>query len=226
MLGFWMCAAARQVCGGSSVRIVVTPDNLEEALSRAAEVLHHGGLVAFPTDTVYGVGAMVFVEEAVERLFVAKIRDRSKAIPVLLAQMRDMTRVAQRVPAAAWQLAGAFWPGALSMVLPKSPFMPDIVTAGGPTVAVRVPDHRLAIRLIERAKSPLATTSANRSGHPDPITADDVEASLGDAVDLLLDGGHCPGRLASTVIDLTVSPPRILRHGPIRWEDMEALLMS
>ena len=208
------------------MRIVITPDNVDEALSRAAEVLHHGGLVAFPTDTVYGLAAMVFVEEAVERLFVAKIRDRSKAIPVLLAQMRDMSRVAQRVPAAAWQLAGSFWPGALTMVLPKSPFMPDIVTAGGPTVAVRVPDHRLAIRLIERAKSPLATTSANLSGQPDPITADDVEASLGDSVDLLLDGGPCPGRFASTVIDLTVSPPRILRPGPIRWEDMESLLMS
>ena len=208
------------------MRIVITPDNVDEALNAAAEVLHHGGLVAFPTDTVYGVAAMVFVEDAVERLFAAKGRDRSKAIPILLAQMRDMTRVAQRVPPAAWQLAGAFWPGALSIVLPKSPFVPDIVTAGGPTVAVRVPDHRLAIRLIERAKSPLATTSANLSGQPDPITADDVEASLGDSVDLLLDGGPCPGRLASTVIDLTVSPPKILRAGPIRWEDMEPLLMS
>jgi L-threonylcarbamoyladenylate synthase len=208
------------------LRIVITPDNVDEAMNRAAEVLRRGGLVAFPTDTVYGVGAMVFREEAVERLFAAKIRDRSKAIPILLAQMRDMTRVAQRVPPAAWQLAGAFWPGALSMVLPKSSFVPDIVTAGGPTVAVRVPDHPLAIRLIERAKSPLATTSANLSGQPSPITADEVEASLGDTIDLLLDGGPCPGRLASTVVDLTVSPPRILRPGPISWEDMESLLMS
>jgi L-threonylcarbamoyladenylate synthase len=112
------------------------------------------------------------------------------------------------------------------MVVPKAPAVPDVVTAGGPTVAVRIPNHSLARRLIQRARSPLATTSANLSGHPDSITADEVEAALGDAVDLLLDGGSCPGALASTVIDLTVSPPKVLRWGSIRWEDMEPLLMS
>lgn len=197
---------------------------MDEALDKAAQVLHEGGLVAFPTDTVYGVGALVFREDAVERLFTAKIRDRSKAIPVLLANVRALHRIAKRVPPAAWQLAGAFWPGALSLVLEKSAFVPDAVTAGGPTVAVRVPDHPLALALIERVGSPLATTSANLSGQPSSVTADEVEASLGDSVDLILDGGRCPGGVASTVLDLTVTPPRIVRPGPIRWEDLAPLL--
>lgn len=208
------------------MRIVVTPENMDEAVSRAVEVLRRGGIVAFPTDTVYGVGAMVFREDAVERLFTAKVRDRSRPIPVLLSQVRDLSRVAQNVPAGAWQLAGAFWPGPLSMVVPKALAVPDAVTAGGPTIGVRIPNHPLALRLIQRAKSPLATTSANLSGHPDSVTADEVEAALGDSVDILLDGGPCPGALPSTVIDLTVWPPKILRWGPIRWEDMEPLLMS
>lgn len=206
------------------MRILVTPENLDEALEQAARILRDGGLVAFPTDTVYGVGALVFMERAVERLFAAKIRDRSKAIPVLLSGVRDLNRIAKHVPPVAWQLAGAFWPGALSLVLEKSARVPDVVTAGGPTVAVRVPDHPLALALIERAGSPLATTSANLSGQPSAVTADEVEASLGDAVDLILDGGPCPGGVASTVLDLTVQPPRIVRPGPIRWEDLAPLL--
>ncbi|MBC7258464.1 MAG: threonylcarbamoyl-AMP synthase [Chloroflexi bacterium] len=206
------------------MRILATPENLDEALEQAARILRDGGLVAFPTDTVYGVGALVFMEQAVERLFAAKIRDRAKAIPVLLSGVRDLNRIARHVPPAAWQLAGAFWPGALSLVLEKSALVPDVVTAGGPTVAVRVPDHPLALALIERAGSPLATTSANLSGQPSAVTADEVEASIGDAVDLILDGGPCPGGVASTVLDLTVQPPRIVRPGPIRWEDLAPLL--
>ncbi|MGB9593470.1 MAG: L-threonylcarbamoyladenylate synthase [Anaerolineae bacterium] len=206
------------------MRIRVTSENWDEALAKAAQTLREGGLVAFPTDTVYGVGALVFHEQAVGRLYVAKIRDPNKAIPVLLSNVRDLDHIAKRVPPAAWQLAGAFWPGALSLVLEKSPLVPDAVTAGGPTVAVRVPDHRLALALIERAGSPLATTSANLSGQPSSVTADEVEASIGDAVDLILDGGPCPGGVASTVLDLTVTPPRIVRPGPIRWEDLAPLL--
>jgi L-threonylcarbamoyladenylate synthase len=197
---------------------------MDEALVKAVQTLREGGLVAFPTDTVYGVGALVFNEKAVDRLYLAKVRDPNKAIPVLLSSIRDLHRIAKRVPPAAWQLAGAFWPGALSLVVEKSAHVPDVVTAGGPTVAVRVPDHPLALALIERAGSPLATTSANISGQPASVTADEVEAALGDAVDLILDGGPCPGGVASTVLDLTVTPPRIVRPGPIRWEDLAPLL--
>lgn len=206
------------------MRIRVTPDNWDEALTTAAQALRAGGLVAFPTDTVYGVGALVFHEQAVDRLYLAKIRDRTKAIPVLLSNVRDLHRIARRVPPAAWRLVDAFWPGALSLVLEKSALVPDVVTAGGPTVAVRVPDHPLALALIERAGAPLATTSANLSGQPSAVTADAVEETLGDAVDLILDGGPCLGGVASTVLDLTVSPPRIVRPGPIGWEDLAPLL--
>jgi len=206
------------------MRLAVTPSNREEALSRAAEVLRKGGLVAFPTDTVYGVGALAFLEEAVERLFQAKIRDRGKAIPVLLSRVEELHRVVRTVPPAAWRLAASHWPGGLTIVLEKSPLVPDAVTGGGPTVAVRVPDHPLALRLIEVAGAPLAATSANLSGQRSPTTADEVEQSLGDAVDLLLDGGLCPGGIASTVVDMTVHPPKILRPGPIRWEDIAPML--
>lgn len=206
------------------MRIRVTPENWDEALDKAVKALRAGGLVAFPTDTVYGVGALVFHEPAVEQLYTAKVRDPNKAIPVLLANVRDLNRIAKRVPPAAWQLAGAFWPGALSLVLEKSPLVPDVVTAGGPTVAVRVPDHPLALALIERTGSPLATTSANLSGQPSSVTADEVEAALGELVEVILDGGRCPGGVASTVLDLTVAPPRIVRPGPIRWEDLAPLL--
>lgn len=206
------------------MRLVVTPSNQEETLSRAAEVLRRGGLVAFPTDTVYGIGALAFLEGAVERIFEAKIRDRGKAIPLLLSRMEELHRVVQTVPPAAWRLAAAYWPGGLTIVVEKSPLVPAVVTAGGPTVAVRVPDHPLALRLIELAGAPLAATSANLSGQHSPTTADEVQQSLGDAVDLLLDGGPCPGGIASTVLDLTVHPPKILRPGPIRWEDIAPLL--
>lgn len=206
------------------MRIVVTEENREESLAKAAEILRSGGLVAFPTDTVYGIGAMAFAEEAVERLFAAKVRDLSKAIPVLLSRTVELQTVARNIPAAAWRLGGAYWPGGLSLVLEKSPLVPDIVTAGGATVAVRVPDHLLALRLIGLAGAPLAATSANISGQPSPTTADQVERSLGHAIDLLLDGGTCPGGIASTVVDLTTNPPKMLRPGPIRWEDIVPLL--
>lgn len=208
------------------MRLVVTPSNQEETLSRAAEVLRRGGLVAFPTDTVYGIGTLAFLEGAVERLFEAKIRDRGKAIPLLLSRMEELHRVVQTVPPSAWRLAAAHWPGGLTLVLEKSPLVPDAVTAGAPTVAVRVPDHPLALRLIELAGAPLAATSANLSGQRSATTADEVQQSLGDAVDLLLDGGPCPGGVASTVVDLTVHPPKILRPGPIRWEDIFPLLQG
>ncbi len=206
------------------MRIAVTPENREESLTRAVEILRAGGLVAFPTDTVYGIAAAAFSEDAVERLFQAKIRDRGKAIPLLLSRTSQLRDVARNIPSAAWRLADAFWPGGLSIVLEKSPRIPDVVTAGGPTVAVRVPDHPLALRLIDLAGVPLAATSANLSGQPSPVTADEVERSLGRAADLLLDGGPCPGGIASTVIDVTVSPPGILRQGPIRWEDIAPVI--
>ena len=192
----------------------------EEAIGVAARILAEGGLVAFPTDTVYGVGAHAFQAAAVERIYVAKIRPRDKAIPILLAQPDDLVLVAEEITEAAWVLAERFWPGGLTLVLPKTARVPDVVSAGGPTVAVRVPDHPAPLALIAALGAPLAATSANLSGDPSPVTAEGVEADLGGRIELILDGGRCAGGIPSTVLDLTVYPPAVLREGAITVEEI------
>ena len=196
----------------------------ETAIRRAIQVLKGGGLVAFPTDTVYGVGAHVFMPEAVEKLYTAKIRPRDKAIPILLAGVEDLALVAEEIPEVAWELMERFWPGGLTLVLPKKAAVPDMVTAGQPNVAVRVPDHPVPRALIEGLGAPLAATSANLSGHPSPVTAEEVRAELGGRIELVLDGGRCPGGIPSTVLDLTADPPAILRQGAVAAEEIKAIL--
>ena len=198
----------------------------EEAIGVAVRVLAEGGLVAFPTDTVYGVGAHAFQPDAVERIYVAKIRPRDKAIPILLAQPDDLVLVAEGITETAWLLAEKFWPGGLTLVLPKKANVPDVVSASGPTVAVRVPDHPVPLALIAALGAPLAATSANLSGHPSPITAQEVEAELGGRIELILDGGRCPGGVPSTVLDLTTEPPTVLRAGAIGAEEIKATLAN
>ena len=184
----------------------------------AVALLQRGALVAFPTDTVYGVGAVVWDAVAVGSLYTAKLRALDKAIPVLLADPADVTLVARDLPPAALRLAARFWPGPLTLIVPKGDRVPGEVTAGGDTVAVRVPDHPLARELIRAAGAPLATTSANLSGQPSPVTAADVAAQLGGRVAMILDGGRCPGGVASTVVDVTGPMPIILRPGPVALE--------
>jgi L-threonylcarbamoyladenylate synthase len=186
-----------------------------ETIARAVQVLRDGGIVAFPTDTVYGVGAHAFCPAAVERLYVAKVRPPGKAIPLLLWSVDALPLVARSVPDLVYALAARFWPGALTLVLFRTAQVPDAVTAGGDTVAVRVPDHAVAQALLATLGAPLAATSANLSGYPPPVSAGDVLAQLEGRIDLLLDGGLCPGGVASTVLDLTCAPPRILRAGGI-----------
>jgi L-threonylcarbamoyladenylate synthase len=193
-------------------------------LGRAAELLRAGELVAFPTDTVYGVGAVVWDAVAVGKLYEAKLRPADKAIPVLLADADDLARIAGALPAAALRLAGRFWPGPLTIVVPRAVAVPDEVTAGGASVAVRVPDHDLARALIRAAGAPLAATSANLSGRPSPVTAQEVVAQLGGRIPLVLDGGPCPGGVASTVVDLTGPAPILLRPGPLTLEEILAAL--
>jgi L-threonylcarbamoyladenylate synthase len=196
----------------------------KEAIAVAARVLAEGGLVAFPTDTVYGVGAGAFQPDAVERIYSAKIRPRDKAIPVLLARPDDLPLITDRITEAAWLLAERFWPGGLTLVLPKKANVPAIISAGGPTVAVRVPDHPVALALIASLGVPLAATSANLSGRPSPVTTREVETELGGRIELILDGGKCPGGVPSTVLDLTINPPAILRAGAITVEEINAVL--
>ncbi len=179
----------------------------------AADVLRYDGLVAFPTDTVYGVGAVVFREAVVSRLYPLKGRSADKAIAVLIGGPEDLGRVAAVVPAEARRLAEVFWPGALTLVLPKRPEVPEAVSRYE-TVGVRVPDLAVT-RALLAAAGPLAVTSANRSGEPAAVTAAEALAVLEGRINLLIDGGPCPGGMASTVVDCTASPPRVLREGPI-----------
>jgi L-threonylcarbamoyladenylate synthase len=193
-------------------------------LRRASDLLRAGELVAFPTDTVYGVGALVWDAGAVAKLYEVKLRPAGKAIPVLLADAADLALVTGDVPPAALRLAERFWPGPLTIVVPRAAALPDEVTAGGASVAVRVPDHDLARALIRAAGAPLAATSANLSGRPSPITAEEVVAQLGGRIPFVLDGGPCPGGVASTVIDLTGHTPAIVRPGPITLEEILSAL--
>jgi len=196
-----------------------------DALARAVEALSQGQIIAFPTDTVYGLGAHAFQPEAVARLYDVKGRPAHVPIPLLLPEARAMETVCVDIPPLAWQVAERFWPGGLTLVLRRAPIVPDIVTAGGATVAVRVPDHPLARELCRRLGAPLAATSANRHGQPPSITVGEVMAGLAGHIALVLDGGACPGGLSSTLLDLTASPPVVLRPGPITVEQLRTVVL-
>lgn len=185
----------------------------ESARRRAVEVLKAGGVVAFPTDTVYGVAALPWDEDAVASLYKAKQRPAGKPIPLLLSDTEQLLRVATLVPELS-VLPARFWPGGLTLVLPKTKIVPEVVSAG-PTVAVRVPDLWLARDLIRAAGGVLAVTSANLSGQPSPVTAQEVEEQLGGRIGLILDDGPCQGGIPSSVLDCTVSPPLLLRRGAV-----------
>jgi len=205
-------------------RTEIMPTTYPRALEQALQVLKQGGLVAFPTDTVYGVGAHATLPLAVEQIYHVKGRPRSRPIPILLDNAESLEEVAEDIPPEAWSLAQRFWPGPLTIVLRRSPSVPDVITAGGPNVAVRVPDHEFALRLLHAAGGALATTSANLSGRPDPVTAKEVLGYLEGRIDLILDGGRCPGGIASTVIDLTATLPQVVRWGAIERGPLEEVL--
>jgi L-threonylcarbamoyladenylate synthase len=195
--------------------------SIQQQLEQAINILQQGGIVAYPTDTVYGVGAAVNIERAVSRVYRIKGRPRSRALPVLLADKSQLTEVAQAVPPLAWRLADKFWPGALTMVLFRSESVPDIVTGGGKTIAVRVADHPVPIALVRGLGAPIAGTSANLSGSPSALTAEEASAQLGDRVDMIIDGGRCPGGRESTVLDLSRETPLILRRGALSMEELK-----
>jgi L-threonylcarbamoyladenylate synthase len=185
-------------------------------------VLNAGGLVAFPTDTVYGLAAYAWNDDAVRRLYQVKQRPRELPIPLLLSDAEEIVRVAV-FAGPCRELPDRFWPGALTLVLPKKPSVSDVVS-DRPTVAVRVPDLRLARDLIRRAGGVLAVTSANLSGASSPVTAQQVEEQLGGRISLILDGGPCQEGAPSTILDCSVSPPRLLRRGAISEADLRAVV--
>lgn len=192
-------------------------------IARAAEALRAGGVVGMPTETVYGLAANALDPIAVAGVFEIKGRPRFDPLIVHVREMSALDALVADMPEAARQLAKTFWPGPLTLVLPKRPVVPDIVTAGLPSVAVRVPDHPIAQRLLRAVQIPLAAPSANRFGSVSPTTAEHVRQEFGDTVPIVLDGGPCRSGVESTVISL-VGEPTLLRPGGLAVEEIEAVI--
>jgi L-threonylcarbamoyladenylate synthase len=187
-------------------------------------VLQNGGLVAFPTDTVYGVAANPFDAAAIERLYEAKIRELNKAIAILIGDLDQIPQIAREVTDSARSLAKSFWPGALTLIIPRVDSLPDILSPSL-SIGLRMPDHAFALALLQKA-GPLATTSANLSGRSNTTTAQEVLAQLNGRIELLLDGGKTPGGVPSTVVDCTQPEALILRQGAISADQIQIVLRA
>lgn len=205
-------------------RLIRVSEADDPAITEAADILLAGGLVAFPTETVYGLGADGLNPEAVARIYAAKGRPATNPVILHVDCIASAKALVNQWPDTAQRLADRFWPGPLTLVLPASDIVPAIVRANGPSVALRCPAHRVALALIRAVGRPLAAPSANRSQHLSPTRAEHVASSLGEAVDLILDGGATEAGLESTILDLSGDRPRILRPGPIAPAEIAAIV--
>lgn len=196
----------------------------DEAIARAAALLRAGRLVAFPTETVYGLGADATNADAVAGIFIAKERPLSDPLIVHIAEIDEMGRVARDIPPIAWELARRFWPGPLTLVLPRGAAIPPIVAGGGDTVGVRLPSHPVARALLRATGVPVAAPSANRFMRTSPTTAEHVLTDLDGRIAAVLDGGPCAVGVESSVLDLTTTPPRLLRPGGVTLEELRKVL--
>ena len=190
----------------------------------AAETIRKGGLVAFPTETVYGLGANALDPNAVAGIFKAKERPADNPVIVHIAHREDMHRLARSVPNKAEKLATRFWPGPLTLILKRSSLVPDVTAAGLDTVGIRMPSNKIALALIRESGVPIAAPSANRAGKPSPTTAQHVAEDLAGRIDVILDGGQTRVGVESTVIDMTTRVPQILRPGGTQLEELKAAL--
>ena len=199
-------------------------EDIKEGIDQALIFLRAGGVVVFPTDTLYGLGADVFSANAVERIFQIKLRPAGLALPVLVSSWEQALSVTRGAPdlarKLAHKLAGRFWPGPLTLVLPKSESLPPGVIGGMDTVAVRMPNHPVALELIKKLGRPITGTSANRSGEQDLSTIDDVIADLGNDVDYIIKAGPAPVGASSTVVDVTTDTIRLIRQGALPFQDI------
>ena len=212
---------AQALCEPGAIDIV---ENAMEKIRRAAAVIKRGGLVAFPTETVYGIGANAFDDEAVRHVYEAKGRPSDNPMIVHITRASDIALLSKKLSPEIVKLADAFWPGPLTMVMEKRKEVPARVTGGLPTVGIRLPDSPVATELIRLAGTPVAAPSANISGSPSPTKAEHVIADLDGKVDIILKGEDCRVGIESTVVDMTASPPQVLRPGIITKEDIEAEL--
>jgi L-threonylcarbamoyladenylate synthase len=196
------------------------PSDILEEVKKCAGILRAGGIAAYPTDTVYGLGADVYNDGAVKKIFVAKQRPLNLPLPVLIADISQLNELAADIPPLAMKLMARFWPGGLTIIFKTSPAFHSLALAGGSKVAVRIPDHTVTLRLIKETGSPIVGTSANLHKLPAVRTASEVSDQLGTSVDFILDGGTCPGGIESTIVDVTGDKPVILRTGAIPEKDM------
>lgn len=196
----------------------------ENAIPLSLETLRQGNLVAFPTDTVYGLAADPFNISAIIKLFETKGRDNNKAIAILVGNLNQVNLIAESFTDNAKILTRHFWPGGLTVIVPKRKDIPDLLS-GNQTIGIRMPDHPFALDLLNQY-GPLATTSANLSGGPNPLNARDVLIQLNNRVPLIIDGGDCPGGIPSTIVDCTIEALHILRTGAIKEQDLQAVLVN
>ncbi|ACI19686.1 L-threonylcarbamoyladenylate synthase [Dictyoglomus thermophilum] len=208
-----------------AIVLKVDKDNPDlEALEKAAQVLDAGGLVAFPTETVYGLGADALNPEAVRKIFVAKGRPQDNPIIVHVGKKEQVYSLAENVSPIAERLMERFWPGPLTLIFYKSNLVNDIVTAGSPKVGIRQPMNKVALKLLEIFGRPIAAPSANASGRPSPTRAEHVIEDLGDRIDMIIDGGEVSFGVESTVLDVTTDPPIIYRPGACPKEEIERVI--
>lgn len=185
----------------------------------AVQCLKSGGIIAIPTDTVYGLGSDPFNADAVQRLYTVKGRPDGKPIPLILSSVADIHRVSQNLPDFFYHLTDRFWPGGLTIVVESKNLLP-VLTAGGNTVGVRIPDNPMLLQILQAFGGPMAITSANLSGEPPATCLQEIGEALASRIDVIVNGGKTPGPIPSTVYDISVSPPIIRRHGVISEETL------
>jgi L-threonylcarbamoyladenylate synthase len=193
---------------------------IQREIEKGVKILQKGGVIAFPTDTVYGLGADAFNSTAVERIYEIKNRPKQQQFPLLIANVERLTTLASPIPEIAWFLAKRFWPGGLTLVLLKTDSAPAYL-ASEATIAVRIPNHPVCQTLIQHLGKPIIGTSANISGQPAALTAEEVKQQLGGTIDFIINGGKCPGGKESTIVDVTHEPPIILRQGIIPSHEID-----
>lgn len=200
------------------------PAKVKKQVEKGITILRKGGVIAFPTDTVFGVGAGIYDEDAIGRVFEVKKRTRNMSLPILLADVAQVHEVAAEIPAYGWKLIDCFWPGALTLIVYRTRVIKDIITNGGDSVAIRMPNHPVPYALIKGSGMPLIGTSANISGEPAVTTAEAVKLQFKDTLDLVIDGIPAPKGIESTIIDATGEAPVIIRQGYIPKEVIEEVV--
>ena len=191
-----------------------------EAVGQAVHWIRSGGMIAFPTETFYGLGVDPFNPAAVEQLFVVKGRKADKPIPIVVDEFNKAEGIIGAVSPEAWSLIRKFWPGPLTLLLAASPRLPSALTGGTGKIGIRIPSHPVALQLLRAAAQPITATSANRSGEPGATTASGIHEALGAHLDLIIDGGQTSGGNSSTIVDATFHPPRLIREGKIPFREV------